>query len=375
MEAVLTRSTNQPLVDLVDLLNIQKEMKKDMVIKGAGITYKDNKLWVQEKQPSGGFPFVGYVPTDLCHRQIAEKLGIPLLYYKKMQVSYPELLEYNINMWLAKDEQIKYLLRAFDGGKDQEKNIARAMLSNSFNILDNHDVLFAALDAIKEMGVKVQITKAVVTEKRMYLHVICPDVEIQAESFLKDYLRSNNAAGNGIISGMVIANSEVGLGSFEISPRGVIVKCNNGLMLKDQSFRRVHLGSRMDVGTINWSDKSKQKNFELVMSQTTDAVKTFLSSEYLGKMIEKVETAHQVVLNHPIDTIQHVCKELAINEDHKRDILKYFCEDGDSRASGVFQAITRVAQTMNPDLQYELESAAFGILPKIKKYDKVWSTN
>lgn len=371
MENTVTVIEN-PLVNLIGTLNQQQEQKNDIVTKGAKITYRDGQLWIQENGPEFT-GFRGYAPTELCHAQIAEKLGIPKGYYDRMMKDYPELLSYNINMWLAKDERIKYLLRTFNVGTEN-MNIARALLSDRFKILDNWDVLHTALKAIKEMGVKVEITKACVTEKKMYLHVICPEVEQQADAFLREYLKTNDAAGNGIISGFVISNSEVGLGSFEIRPRAVIVKCNNGLVGTDERFKRVHLGAKMDEG-IQWSNETKNKNIELVMSQVKDAVRTFLSKDYLGKMIDKVAEANNIKLEHPIDTVQNVCHELGISEEDKRDVLRYFISDGDLNASGIFQAITRKAQEVTPDLQYELEAAAFGILPKIKKYDKIFSKN
>ncbi len=372
--ATMTAGLTGPIVNLVSTLQAQETMKKDYVQKGATLGYKNGKLWVNDPTP-GTFGHIGYVPTDICHTQIAEKLGIPMQYYRKMQANHQELLEYNINLWLAKDESIKYLLRTFDGGAQQELNIARALLSDRFHLLDNYDVMFHALKAIKDMGVHVQITKAEVTERRMYLHVICPEIEHDATDFLKDYLKTNDAVGNGIVSGLVISNSEVGLGSFQIRPRAVIVKCNNGLVSADESYTKIHLGGRMESGLIEWSEKTKQKNFELVMSQTQDAVQTFLSKEYLGKMVTKIADAHKISLNYPIDAVQHVCKELTINDDDKRDILKYFVQDGDTNASGIFQAITRKAGEMDPDTQHDLEAAAFGLLPKIPKYDKPFSKN
>lgn len=358
------------LPTLIATLEKENAEKKDIVMKGASLGYRGGKLWVQDSK--NFTEFHDYVPTELCHQQISEKLGIPKKYYERMMVEHPELLEHNINLWLAKDEKIKYLLRTFD---NDGSGIARALLSDRFHMLDNYDVLFNALQAIKEMGVKVEITKAQVTDKRMYLHVVCPEIEIQADAFLREYLKTNDAVGNGIVSGLVISNSEVGLGTFEIRPRAVICKCNNGMVVKDDSYKRVHLGAKMDTGEIAWSEKTKQKNFELIMSQTQDAVRQFLSADHLGKMVHKIAEAHKIQLEHPIDTIQHVCKELAVNDTRKAEILKYFCEDGDSKASGVFQAITRSAQNMGADEQYDVEAAAFAILPNIKKFDKPFSTN
>lgn len=358
-----------PLNNLVELLEAQNLDKKDMIMQGATLTYSGGKIWVNDGKQFGS---IGYTPSELCHVQIAEKLKIPKAYYDRMLTSYPELLEYNINLWLRKDEKIKYMLRCF--GNNGE-GIARAMLSDRFLRLDNYDVLFTALEAIKSMNVNVKILRAEVTEKRMYLAVVCPDIELEAENFLRGYLKNNDAAGNGILSGLIITNSEVGLGSFEIRPRAIIVKCNNGLIMKDDNYKRVHLGSKLDDGTIQWSEKTKDKNTQLVMSQVCDAVSTFLSPEYLGKMVERIAEANNIQLEHSIDAIQHVCKELSIGEEHKRKILKYFIEDGDTKASGIFQAITREAQNMGPDVQFEVESGAFSLLPNIKKYDKPFSNN
>ena len=366
-----TEVQENPLMKLVTTLELQHSEKKDIVLGGSKLEYHDGKLWVPK--PMGAVGFDGFKPTDVCHDQIAGKLQIPVQYYKRMMSSNPELLEHNINSWLGKDEKIKYLLRAF--GAPEGTGVARALLSDRFHILDNYDVLLAALEAIKEMKVNVKITKAEVTDRRMYLHVTCPEVEQDAEVFLRHYLRENDAAGNGIVSGLVITNSEVGLGTFEVRPRAVIVKCNNGLICKDESYKRIHLGSKMDEGAIEWSERTKKKNYELVISQTQDAVRTFLSPKYLGQMIERIAEAHQIVLEHPIDAVQNVFKELSISEDHKSSILKYFVEDGDSKASGIFQAVTRQAQAMSADDQYEIETNAFGILSKIKKFDKPFSKN
>lgn len=357
------------LEQLVETLEAQSKLKRDVIVRGTGLTYNDGKLWVPGQQGLGG-----YSPTVLCHGQISEKLGIPKKYYDRMMTSNEELLNYNINMWLAKDKETKYLLRMF-GHEGGEVSVARAFLSNGFNIIDNFDVLNTALRTIKEMGVKVRIDKATVSEKRMYLHVTCPEVEVDAKNLLDDYLRTTGTgAGNGVISGLVICNSEVGCGSFEIRPRAVIIKCNNGLIGTD-SYRRVHLGSKMDDGDIVWSERTKQANMQLIMSQTRDAVKHFLSPEHVGKMIGNISKAHEIKLENPIDTVQHVCHELEIAEAFKRDVLKYFVEDGDSTASGVFHAVTRVAQKMEPDAQFDVEKGAYELLPKIKKFDKTFSKN
>jgi hypothetical protein len=365
-------STGERLGQLIGRLEQEKTWKRDVIVAGSNLEYGlDGRLWIK----AGGkdLNMKANKVTDVCHSHLSEKLVIPVSYYKRMLTTYPELLTQNINGWLQKSDQ-NYLLRTFQFDPETGGH-ARAFLSDRYQVLDNYDVLFAALEAIKEMKVKVEITKAEVTDRRLYLHVTCPDIEVDATEFLKQYMRNdpNAAVGNGIFAGMVMSNSEVGLGQFEIRPRAIVGKCTNGLVGADDRFKRIHLGAQMQQGEIAWSERTKQKNYELIISQTQDAIKTFLSPEYLNGMIKKVAEAHQIKLTHPVDTVQNICRELSITEGHKKAILDFFINDGDTRASGVFQAITRQAQAMAADDQYDVELGIGRMLPEIPKFDKPFS--
>lgn len=355
----------EALASLVNKLELQKDAKVDIVAPASFIEMTDgNRLHVD------GHTFVA---NRHFESQIAEKLGIPSNYYQKTKDTLPGLLDANVNGWLQHNPRKQFLVRGFQF--PEQTGTARAFLSDRYNIIDNYDVLFAALDAIQKTGTNVEITKAEVTDTRMYLHVTCPEIEVAADEFLREYLKENDAAGNGIISGFVISNSEVGSGTFEIRPRAVICKCNNGLVVKDDRFRKYHLGSQMQAGEIVWSERTKQKNYELIISQTQDAVKTFLSKDYLGKMIEKIAEAHSIELKHPIDAVQNVCTHLRITEEHKANILQHFLKDGVHNAGGIFHAVTREAQFMDADTQHDIEQDITSLIPRIVKFDKPFSKN
>lgn len=355
----------EALQSLVNKLELQRESKLDLVTPAKDIFVTEGDIFhVGEHR---------FQANRLFENQVASKLGIPVNYYQKMKDNLPDLLSNNINDWLDFTPSKNFLVRAFQ--QPEQLGIARAFLSDRYHIIDNYDVLFAALEAIQKTGVKVEITKAEVTDTRMYLHVTCPEVEVAADEFLREYLKENDAAGNGIISGFVISNSEVGAGTFEIRPRAVICKCNNGLVVKDDRFRRYHLGAQMEKGEIVWSERTKQKNYELIISQTQDAVNTFLSKDYLGKMIEKIAVAHQIELKHPIDAVQNVCTHLGITEEHKANVLQYFLKDGIHNAGGIFHAITRESQNMDADTQHDIEANITDLIPKIIKFDKPFSRN
>lgn len=361
-----TLEINQ-LAELVETLEGQNKVKQDIVIPTSSIRYEGGILRIGENDQYG--------LTELCHEQVSEKLGIPIGYYRRLRTEAPELLEQNINGWLGRKTQTKYLLRTFK--YPDVDNVCRAMLSNRYNILDNYDVLLTALKAIKEAGVNVKIQEAKVTEKRMYLHIVAPEIEVQADELLREYIGRQDRAGvgNGIVSGLSISNSEVGLGTFEICPKAMILKCLNGAMDRSAAVKRVHLGAKMDTSVIDWSQGTKNKNFELIMEMVKDSVKVFLSKDYLGELVKKLERAKQVEMEYGIDAVQHIAKEIYMNEEQTRSILNHFIKDGDHSGLGIMQAMTRASQDMHPDTRYEVESKAFSILPNIKKYDKPFSIN
>jgi hypothetical protein len=248
------------------------------------------------------------------------------------------------------------------------------MLSDRYGLIDNYDVLFAALEAIRQSGVEVKVQEATVTDRRLYVHITAPNVEIQSDEALKNYLRQKQfEVGSGIVAGLVITNSEVGFGQYAVMPRVFIKVCQNGLIVKDDAFRKVHLGGRLDAGQINWSEKTQNKNLELIKSQTGDAIQHFLSKGYLSGIVQKLERASQQKLDNPLDTMQNVIKEVSKNvsltEENKKNILNYFVQDGDVAASGVSQALTREAQNLDADSRYDMEVTAFEILPKVKNFD------
>jgi hypothetical protein len=233
--------------------------------------------------------------------------------------------------------------------------------------------MLATLDAIRESGIYVQIESGDITDTKFYMRFVCPDIEMDAPDILKNYrVPDGSTGGNGIISGFVISNSETGNGKFSISPRAVVLACRNGMIFKNDAFQKTHLGSKMEeYTTIDWSEETRQKNYELVCSQVKDAIKYYASEEYLGAKIHELIEKGNKELNHPIETIKNVSKHLSISEDKESSILNYFIKSGDTNAFGVTQALTYFAQhNASPEERYEIESESVMILDSIEEFDK-----
>lgn len=311
----------------------------------------------------------------VLHTHLSEKLDIPRKYYNKLtSLSDNELIDMNVSYWLKKMKG-NVFLRTFIN-KDKNEGYARAVLSDRYNVIDNFDVLLATLEAVKDSGLnlKIEDNGCDLSENKMYLRFIAPEVEINAPEVVKNYKnpKGGGNVGDGIITGFVITNSEVGQGSFSISPRAVVLKCSNGMVFKDDAYGKIHLGGKMEnYSQINWSEDTKRKNYELIMSQVKDAVKQFTSEEFLAKKISELQEYASVELKHPMDTVKNVTKHLNVSEEKEKSILDFFMRGGDFTAMGVSQALTFYAhETKDADEAHDMEVAAIDILPKIKDMDK-----
>ena len=141
------------------------------------------------------------------------------------------------------------------------------------------------------------------------------------------------------------------------------VLCTNGMTVTKDAVRAVHLGSKLEAGTINWSADTAQKNAELVVARTRDAVKSFLSQNWLTATVEQLERKAGAPVAKPAETITAVVKQLGFPQSHVDGILDHFIRGGQVTAGGVAQALTSYSQTVDDaDLAYELDAKAIDAL-------------
>lgn len=395
METKSKATKHEDLQSLVTELQRQTTLKKDFIIPSNLISMKNGELVITDSNENKQLkkilmdsgiafkvdemtPSIKLQPLETCHSQISEKLNMPKKYYDRMVGGHTKILDYSVSYWM-KDHGKNCMLRTFI---DKQKGIgyARAVLSDNFKVIDNFDLILACLEAIKELGYGpdfIQIADADITDKRMYVRFICPSIEVQApELLLKHIVPGKGLTTNpGIISGFVISNSEIGFGRYTISPRAHILTCANGRIFKDDNFSQVHLGSKMEeYSFIDWSEQTKQKNYELIISQIKDAIKKFMSKEYLQAKVNLMIEQELKVITNPYDCVKNVCTSLQMGEEKQKTILDYFIKGGgEATVFNLTQAMTYFAHNdATPDEQFELETAASKVAKDIAKFDKVW---
>jgi hypothetical protein len=169
-------------------------------------------------------------------------------------------------------------------------------------------------------------------------------------------------------AGLVISNSEVGLGAVNIVPEIRLQVCSNGLQVNvatGSRFRKIHFGAAIsEAGVIQWSDETRSNVLRLVRSQIKDAAATFLSAEFLAESIAAFRDL--AAINVPpaengAPVVAQVAERLRFSNEERDAIFAEFLRGNDPSAFGVANAVAAHAHTVrlaDPDRAFELEAAA-----------------
>lgn len=372
MTELLTMTRNAALADMAALLEQQQTRKVDMVVGPRTVHFEHGRLLVHGVEPlltpDGVTAADGvYRPTAIADEGLSAKFDIPRQYLARMREHAVDLYDANLNGWLHRAPADKrYLLRALRGD-DGGEGIARAWLSDGYKRVDNLDALMATLDGVRRAGVEVDIDGCDLSDRRMYVRIVCEQVRALAPRLLHGYrspFTGEAGADNPVVfAGFVITNSEVGHGAFTITPRLMVQVCRNGLTINRDAVRSVHLGGRLEEGVVTWSAETQQRNLDLITSKTTDAVSQFLRPEYVQAKIDEIEREAGAPVRDPQKTIQALGDQLAFTENQRTEILNHFIRGGDTTAGGVMHAVTSVARILeDADSAHELESKALRAL-------------
>ena len=224
MSPLVPGARNATLEDLAALLRDQQARKVNIVAPAAAIRARGGRLVVEQTEPVLGPDGVtmtsgAYALTGVCDQGVADKLGIPAAYLRKTREQKPGLYDANVNGWLEGDDR-RFLLRCLRGANGA--GVARAFLSDGYKIIDNLDVLLAALDGVRQSGFPVRVAGCDLTERRMYVRVVCEQVAVLAPLLLAGYrspYTGASGADNPVVSaGFILTNSETGCGAFTLTP-------------------------------------------------------------------------------------------------------------------------------------------------------------
>lgn len=279
---------------------------------------------------------IGNTPFQLnenAHRQLGLQLKIPAPYYERMRAENPGLLMANVNGWFQQSPDTRRMVRTLDG-------TARAILSDRYRRIDNYEVAQTVLPIISEMqGARIESCE--LTDTRMYIKVV--NERIQTEVVPGDIVQA----------GILISNSEVGMGSVSVKPLIYRLVCTNG-MVADVGVGKRH------VGRIN---ESVDGDFGIFRDETIEAD----DRAFLMKIEDTVRAAAPKV-------VELAAKEFNIRQNESEGILGHLIAGGDLSLYGLANAVTRHAQDVQSyDRSTELEATGYKIITMQPSLLKRWN--
>jgi len=318
------------LLELGQELERQRRVRKDFIADTRSLMMTTDEDGNSKLDLDLGDKNQVFKVNELAHQQIASRLQIPFRYYQKMRTEYPTLLDDNVNSWLTQNAE-RRMVRVLDGR-------VRAFLSDRYRRLDNLELATkAVLPTLQGMGKNIDIVSCDVTETHMYIKVI--NKKLKAEVSVGDVMQA----------GMVISNSEVGLGSLKVEPLVYRLLCKNGLIVKDFPQKRYHVGKQIegdeDSAYEIYSDETLQADDEAFFMKVQDTVRCAVDEARFMMTINKLKEAkNEFTGQNPVHTVEVLSDKYILNQNERGSVLRHFIMGADNSKYGLIQAVTRASQ-------------------------------
>ena len=344
-------------------------MKRGMTLEALGLALAEQEEAKQDylvdpnrlRMESGGFPPVLRVldqagedcmePLELnatAHRQLGGYLRIPASYYGRMLQEDPELLAYNVNRWLH-DVQEPKLMRTMNG-------TVRALLSNRYWCVDHLELLRVAGPVFDQIP-GLTVRSCGLTESRMYVEVI------------NQRLQQDVVPGDTVQYGIIITNSEVGMGAISIQPLIYRLVCTNGMVVSKRfgsGTHRIHKGSVLPLSGPMCSYEApgldgQQQTVTDIRKRLTDAIQGAKFEIILEQMRRATEVA--IEAEDVPALLKEVGAAVGIREAEQEGVLRHLLANHDMTQYGLANAVTRYAQdVISYDRATELEAAGYDLM-------------
>lgn len=340
--------------ELYQKLEEQRENRKDMIADTRSLII-NSVDGISSLSVSTGDDVISYVVSDVAHRQIADRLGIPFKYYDRMRLEYPVLLDQNINGWLMKNPE-KRMLRTMDGR-------LRAFLSDRYRRLDNLELVDHVLPVIAQMK-GCSIESCDITETHLYMKII------------NRTMKAELTPGDVVQAGFVISNSEIGLGALKVEPLVYRLVCRNGMISKDLAHKKYHAGRQVE-DTDNayelYSDETLAADDKAYFLKVQDIVSAAVDETRFNLTVDKMRASMNVPTgDNPVKTVEVLGDKYILNKTERATILRHFIMSNDYTAFGLVNAVTRSSQDISDyNRATELERLGGTILDESVKLSKV----
>jgi len=355
-----TLEPTNPLVQIDAELQRQLETKRDLVADTAALSLaeEDGKLYMnadvtRTENGQATTEVERFGVNRWAHVQIASHLGIPWKLYdrlawgakteRKEKPAQPDLLAHLANGLLVR-EPSKRMLRTIDGN-------VRAFLSNGYRRRDNFDLLGdGVLPVLKRFPGRVDFKACSLTETRMYVKIVLPDMEKPVTPKVGDVIRG----------GAIIQNSEVGAGQLGVWPYTDRLSCTNGAVHTEYGQGQRHVGRRIEMEDGEawdlYSDATLKLDDEAFFAKVRDTLTGVLNEQVFDRIVADMQELAGIEVRNAPQAVEILSERHGFSDGEQKSLLDNLMIEGDRTAWGLVNAVTRTARDHeNADRQVELE--------------------
>lgn len=347
----------ETLEDLATEILRQQETKRDYVVDTRRMAFSTTADGGSILSFDQGDPYEGVVSGGVrehAHGQIADRLGIPTRYYRRLREEAPELLDRNVGYWFANVGD-RRLIRMLDGD-------VRAFLSDRYRRIDNIDLMHnAILPALGgDDGLHFQV--AALSDSRMHLNIILP--RVQAEIRVGDVVQA----------GVQISNSEIGSGALRVLPRLWRLVCLNGMIVPSKAMSKYHVGRKADEDAYEiYRDDTLAADDVAFYLKVRDALTAALDETRFESLVATLrDAAESTPIVNPVAATRMLTQKYDLADTESTSILRHLSLGGDLSQWGLVNALTAAAKDAD-DFAREAEIEMLG--GEVAALDgQVWST-
>jgi hypothetical protein len=275
-------------------------------------TYLAEELEVT-KVGIGVWPFSDHAMSQFC-----QKLDIPVRYFRRL----PDEMKMTVaNFDLRRLKGTSFFVR----GKSEW---VRAFLSAGYVAYNNREIEQTVAELLGDINILVK--DFVLEETNMYLKIISEEIH-DREAGLK--------------AGIIIGNSEVGMGSVSVEPFVFRKPCTNDLIVSQEtSFRHAHIHLTAYELTRRMAE-AVSEGFRVVSS----VLDTFLKTR-------------EVKVVDPLEVIRKIAEERKFSQKLTDEVVSSYLVESEANWFGVINSFTNAAQKLGPLQRIEMERFAGTLL-------------
>jgi hypothetical protein len=256
--------------------------------------------------------------SDLAMSQFCAKLDIPIRYFRRLS---DEMKITVANYDLERLKGTSFLVR----GKG---NWIRAFLSAEYVAYNNSEIAETVQSLLGNGALTMK--SFVLEETHMFLKIISDEIW-DVESGLK--------------AGIMIGNSEVGMGSVSVEPFVFRKPCTNDLIVsREKSFRHAH---------IHLTEYEMTRRMAEAVSEGFRVASSVLDAFLKTREVKVVD---------PLEVIRKIAEEKKFSQKITDEIVSSYLVEPEANWFGVINSFTNAAQKLAPLQRIEMERFAGTLL-------------